>query len=266
VSMLSKLEEAIKELERRKDELLGKIQEAGWKDDRGGDVEYRETPELKDFREFTYPPEIKVLPPEIKILYQQWYSAARTIVAENHAGRLVELEELYQKDGCHCISLFLKESYIDRDDQFKLMDYINLQFGILAGVLEHLKFSMYDIELNVYSVLMRNEIEAAKYLLKNGFLRSAGVLAGVVLERHLKNLLRKHDPPIQYSGRATLGRLNNLCEGKVYDTAEASRVEVLNQLRIKCVHDKEREPDSEDVKELIEGVSKMIKKHLVPAS
>ena len=91
--------------------------------------------------------------------------------------------------------------------------------------------------------------------------RPAGVLAGVVLERHLKNLLRKHTPPIKYTKNATLSSLNGLCKDTVYDLVTWRRVQHLTDLRNLCAHDKTREPSKNEVEELVDGVSAVLKTH-----
>lgn len=267
MTMLSKLNEAIRELERQKGELLEAIQKAGWKDDRP----HRKTREtiVETGIELLslgtqVVPATAPLPVNANATYQKWYSAARVIIAKNQPDRLSEFDGLYSRKDSSAIKDYLGKPNIEKKQQFRLMDLINTQFEILAAVPEHLKYSLFDIELTAYSILMDDELGAAKYLLKNGFLRSAGALAGVILERHLKNLLRKHTPPIKYREKATLGPLNDLCKDEIYDVAVWRNVQHLADLRNLCDHDKEREPTKEEVTVLIDGVSAHLKNHPTP--
>ena len=261
--MLAKLEKAIRELEAQKQELLDKIQEHGWKDDRTNE----RIPELRELLynlrldEEKVIPEKASLPPSAGRNYQQWYSAARVILAKNQPDRLTEFDEVYSR-----IRKMLRERYITKHEQFKLMDLMNAQFDILAAVPSHLRFSIYDIELEAYSVLMDDELEAARHLLSKGFSRPAGVLAGVILERHLKNLLQKHTPPIKYRKNATLSSLNDLCKEAVYDLVIWRKVQHLTDLRNLCAHDKTREPAKDEVTELIRGVSAILRTHNIRVS
>ncbi|MBN2379466.1 hypothetical protein JXM67_06650 [candidate division WOR-3 bacterium] len=263
------MKEAIRELERQKNELLEAIQVTGWKDDRPRRKtrEIRErTDILLDFGENVIPATAP-LPLNAGVTYQKWFSAARVIIAKNQPDRLSEFDSLYsRKDsrGPYAIKDYLGKPNIEKEQQFRLMDLINTQFEILAAVPEHLEYSLYDIELTAYSILMDDELGAARYLLKNGFLRSAGALAGVILERHLKNLLSKHTPPIKYPKKATLAPLNDLCKDKIYDVTVWRKVQHLFDLRNLCDHDKEREPTKEEVAELIDGVSAHLKNHPTP--
>ena len=254
---LASLEKAIKDLEKQKDELLRKIEENGWKDDRPK----KKIPSYKkditlalDNMNIIIEPEKSPLPREIGQIYQKWYNAVHVIIEKNQRGRISEIEEMHSS-----IMELIKSRYLTKEEEFHLMDLINFQFDILAAVPEHLKYSLYDIELTVYSVLMDDEVEAAKYLLKNGFLRAAGAIAGVTLERHLKNLLRKHAPPIKYKKKDTLSQLNDLCKEMVYDFVTWRKVQHLIDLRNLCDHDKEREPTKKEVRELIDGVSAILK-------
>jgi len=255
MNMLSKLEQAIQELGVQKQELLDKIQEYGWQDDRLNERIPEERVSLWAglLDEEKVIPEKSPLPPDVGRVYQQWYSAARVILAMNQPNRLAEFDAAYS-----LIRPALRGRHITKDGQFSLMDHINAQFDILAAVPAHLRFSIYDIELEAYSVLMDDELEAARHLLSKGFSRPAGVLAGVILERHLKNLLRKHTPPIKYRKNATLSSINDLCKETVYDLVTWRKVQYLTDLRNLCAHDKTREPTKDQVAELVGGVSAIL--------
>jgi len=254
--MLAQLEKAIQELKVRKEELLGNVQQQCWADDRANErIPERIEPAFDlDSDAGKRIPEQSPLPPVTGGAYQQWYSSARAILARNQPDRLDEFDSLYAS-----IKQLLAGRYVTKHQEFELLDKINAQFDILAAVPSHLQFSLYDIELEAYSVLMDDELEAARHLLSKGFLRSAGVLAGVMLERHLKNLLRKHTPPIKYRKDATLSSINGLCKESVYDLVTWRKVQHLTDLRNLCAHDKPREPTKEDVSELLGGVSAILK-------
>lgn len=270
MTMLAQLQNAIKELELQKQKLLDEIQTWGWKDNRHNTrkkiPEKRESALDADLYSLTQEkvtPARCLLSSSIYGLYQHWYSAVRTIIEKNQPSRVQEFESAYSSSGKTSggvgIKQLLAKRYVTQEEQFELMDLINAQYDILAAVPSHLKFSIYDIELTAYSILMDDEIAAAQYLLKNGFLRSAGALAGVVLERHLKTLLRKHTPPIKHKEKDALSALNDLCKNAVYDLVTWRKVQHLADLRNLCDHDKVREPTKDEVAELIRGVGAMLK-------
>ena len=258
MSMMSNLEDAIKNLEKEKEYLLRAIELGGWKSYKTYTYQEKDFYTVDDYLSH---PERKRIPSKVVFLYQKLYAAIHVIIEKNQRGRISEIEEMHSS-----IMKLIKSRDLTKEEQFHLMDLINFQFDILAAVPEHLKYSLYDIELTVYSVLMDDDLEAARYLLKNGFLRAAGAIAGVTLERHLKNLLRKHAPPIKYKKKDTLSQLNDLCKETVYDFVTWRKVQQLIDLRNLCDHDKEREPTKKEVKELIDGVGAITKEMKNPTA
>jgi len=255
MTMLKDLEAAIQQLEAQKNELIARIQDAGWENDRPiGAIPEKRIPIIHDFDWETVRPEQRSLPSDAGHMYQQWYSASRVILAKNQPGRMSEFDDLYSQ-----MYALLEKRYLEKHQQFALVDLIQAQFNILAAVPAHLRFSIYDIELTVYSVLMDDEMQAARHLLSRGFLRSAGALAGVILERHLKTILRKHTPPIKYPAKAGLSKLNDLCKGTAYDLVTWRKVQLLTDLRNLCDHDRSREPTKDEVRELVDGVSGILR-------
>lgn len=274
MNMLINLEKAIEELEAQKDELFQKIESCGWEDDR----HFEPIPETREiiknpidndiFDQFknteVIRPEKRPLPCDIGGRYQKWYGAARVIIEKNQPVRLNEFDDIYdirdKKNRSGGIRQLILRKYLEKKDQFLLFDLINRQFDILAAVPNYLRYSIYDIELTAYSILMDDEISASMHLLSKGFLRPAGALAGVILERHLKNLLRKHIPPIKYKETDALSALNELCKKhEIYDVIEWRRIQHLTDLRNLCDHPKEREPTKEEISDLINGISKILK-------
>lgn len=103
-----------------------------------------------------------------------------------------------------------------------------------------------------------SELEAAKVLFKNGFLRAAGAIAGVVLEKHLiqvcnnyKINLRKRKPTISDYNEA-------LKKYGIIDVPLWRNIQRLGDIRNLCVHGREREPAVDEVEELVNGVEKII--------
>lgn len=157
---------------------------------------------------------------------------------------------------------FLSLTYMSQEEQFAAMDSLRQQSAILHAVPDHVLYSAIDLELEAYATLMDDELSAARTLFKRGFLRPAGALAGVILERHLKNLLRKNVPPVASRKNAMLGTLNDLCKEAVYDVVVWRRVQHLTDIRNLCVHEKERDPAPAEVDELLTGVSGILKTHV----
>lgn len=93
----------------------------------------------------------------------------------------------------------------------------------------------------------------------NGFLRGGGVVAGVVLEKHLAQIAANHDIPIRKQ-HPTINDLNEaLKNGGVIEVPNWRAIQRLGDLRNLCGHNKGREPTTEDISELIDGVEKFSK-------
>lgn len=107
--------------------------------------------------------------------------------------------------------------------------------------------------------LFDSELEAAKELNKNKFSRGAGAIAGVVLEKHLTQVLLNHNLKITKS-HPSISELNNILKSsEVYDTPTWRKIQYLGDIRNLCDHNKEKEPTKEEVAELISGVDAIVK-------
>ena len=67
------------------------------------------------------------------------------------------------------------------------------QLNILKAVQARFESSLFDIKQLVQADLFDDELAAAKMLNKNKFVRAAGAIAGVVLEKHLDQVLKNHN-------------------------------------------------------------------------
>ena len=107
--------------------------------------------------------------------------------------------------------------------------------------------------------LFDSELEAARELAKHKFNRAAGVVAGVVLERHLKEvcasykvIMRKKAPQISDLNDA-------LKKATVIDTPQWRSIQYLGDIRNLCAHDRQSEPTADQVGDLLDGVTNVTK-------
>jgi hypothetical protein len=102
-------------------------------------------------------------------------------------------------------------------------------------------------------------LDAARELTKHGFLRGAGAIAGVVLEKHLLQVAQNHSLSIRKQ-HPTISDLNDaLKNGSVLDVPQWRGIQRLGDLRNLCDHNKHREPTEIELAELIDGVEKITK-------
>jgi hypothetical protein len=151
--------------------------------------------------------------------YQRWYTEASAVIRQLIPDRLAEFEHLYKGDGKRKsidITTFTIQDWTNGvrasdtgsgakrfDDCAAVSMRFQNQLAILKASERRFESSLLDIRQLVYADLMDSEIEAGRELLKHGFRRAAGAVAGVVLEKHLgqiaqnhKITLKKKDPTI----------------------------------------------------------------------
>jgi hypothetical protein len=132
------------------------------------------------------------------------------------------------------------------------------QVSILVSARDRLGRLLADIAGTLEATLLDDELEAAEALLKAKHLRSAGIVAGVVLERHLKSVVATHQLSLGRN-KAQIANLNNaLKEAGVIDVPRWRAIQRLGDLRNLCGHDGEREPTTDDVREMIDGTQKIV--------
>lgn len=83
------------------------------------------------------------------------------------------------------------------DDLSTIIMKFQTQFMILKSVQVKFESSLFDIKQLLQADLLDSEIDSSKELLKNGYLRASGVIAGVVLETHLSQVCNNHNITIK---------------------------------------------------------------------
>ena len=208
--------------------------------------------------------------------YQQWYTEAHAVILQIIPTRIGEFEELYfgnrkSKDinaSTYGVQHWLNgvRSNIDRFTGEKFFDdfaaasmKFKTQFEILCSANSRFTSSLFDIRQILQADLFDSELDAARELLKNGFLRGAGAIAGVVLERHLGQVIKNHKV-ITKKKNLSISELNDLLKNNgVIDVPTWRNIQRLADLRNLCDHNNVVEPKKEDVSELIENTEKTIK-------
>jgi hypothetical protein len=218
-------------------------------------------------------PVVKASELSFRSAYQNWYSQALRVVEQLLPDRYTEFRELYRLDKQPkelTLRTYAITDYVHgttrKDGLGKeifsshgvAMTKFDDQIAILASARGRLDSLLADIEGTLESTLLDDELETAGELLKAKHLRSAGIVAGVVLERHLKGVLANHGLSLGRK-KSQIGNLNDaLKEGKVVDVPRWREIQRLGDIRNLCGHDGEREPTAEEVRELIDGTAKVI--------
>ena len=136
---------------------------------------------------------------------------------------------------------------------------LNYQIAILKSAHSKIGTILADITSIIHAELFDNELDAARELLKSGFLRASGTMAGVTLEWHLSNLLNKHNLRVTKKTPSISDLNEQLKKSGVFDVPTRRNIQRLGDLRNLCAHNKNREPTKEEVDELIKEVAKVVK-------
>jgi hypothetical protein len=214
--------------------------------------------------------------PSFASSYQSWYSEALALVRQVLPDRLADFISHYQKP---------KQRKEITFENYKIEDYLQglrvtrtqgelqstvvrpdaaipqfrQQLGIVESIVPRFESSLFEIRQLAQADLFDSELDAASELLKNKFLRAAGVVAGVVLEKHLAQVCGNHKIAVTKKN-PTIADLNDLLKNaNVYDVPQWRSIQFLADIRNLCGHNRKTDPTVEQVTDLIAGVSKITK-------
>jgi uncharacterized protein (UPF0332 family) len=205
--------------------------------------------------------------------YQSWYSEALVLLKQLLPDRVSDFVRLYEKpknrkdvtyenyvieDALQGLGRKNKTGEIILGPANAIPKFVQ-QLNIVKSVSRRFESSLFDIRQLVQADLFDSELDAARELNKKGFTRGAGAIAGVVLERHLKQVCKNHNITIT-KRNPTINDLNQLLkDNNIIEVPDWRFIQRLSDLRNLCDHDKEKEPTRGEVEELINGVEKIIK-------
>lgn len=204
--------------------------------------------------------------------YEQWYSESSSIIEIILPRRLKDFELYYHNpkgDSIRKAITYTKPTQEGFNNSFDLeipakqVDYAKSlfanQLAILKSCEKRFESSLFDIKQFLQAELFDNELESAKELNKNGFVRCAGAIAGVVLEGHLLQVCLNHEVKVAKKNPVISDLSQLLKNNEIIEIHIWRNIQRLSDIRNKCDHKKENEPTKDDVDDLIDGVDKIIK-------
>lgn len=210
--------------------------------------------------------------PDFRLNYQNWYSKSYLVVKQFLPDRLSDFVNLYKLDkrkeiknsnytiydaliGIQITSPLGEIKASPKDALIKFQQ----QIAILESVLEVLDSSLNNIQQLVQADIFDSEIDTSKELLKKGFIRAAGAICGVVLEKHFSTVLYSHSLSLSKKN-PTINDYNELLKNQnIIDIPTWRHIQLLGDIRNLCDHDKKQEPTNDQVQTLIDGTDKIIK-------
>ena len=211
--------------------------------------------------------------PSFRENYQAWYSEAKALVRQLLPDRLSDFTRYYEKPKSrreityanYVIEDYLEGLAVTRTRGGTVVEpdaaipRSSQQLSIVNSIRERFRSSLFDIRQLAQADLFDSELDAASELAKNKFTRAAGTLAGVVLERHLKEVCNNHGVKIRKRNPQISDLNDALKNAGVFDTPQWRSIQHLGDLRNLCAHDKESEPTAEQINDLLAGVARVTK-------
>ncbi len=213
----------------------------------------------------------KIELPKFDLDYESWYSEALRVIKQIIPDRLDDFVKHYKNEKRKEID-FLTYTISDAllglttrrygevvADKSAALAKMQGQVSILKSAQKKFESALFDIVDVLQADLFDSELDAAQSLAKNGFVRAAGAVAGVVLEKHIGHVCDQHGLKSKKHHPSIADFYQLLKEAGVIDTPMWRFIQHLGDIRNLCDHGKDREPTREEVMEMIEGVKKVAK-------
>lgn len=219
-------------------------------------------------------------PLEVAIPYQSWYNKSLYLIKTIIPERLAEFCSYYNR----------KEYKVFDFSKYSIQDYLSglqpakplvivkdlpacaismflQQIAIVQSIEEFVESVARSLNFEIIAEVNDTEIKTARKLLRYN-VRASGCIVGVVLESHLKRVLKKYNPLDKTKDKdLNLSVLNDkLRELHIIDDVLWRKIQWLSDIRNLCDHNKidevtgqTIEPQKDDVKDFIDSTEKIIK-------
>lgn len=218
-----------------------------------------------------YLEEHKLTLPNFKSEYEKWYSEALEVIKQILPSRYDDFKRLYKDERrkdvsylTYTMSDYMIGVRITRGleivaDEKAAFPKFEQQMKILKAAERRFESSLFEIRQLLQADLFDSEIDTARELLKNGYNRAAGAVAGVVLETHLQQVSVNHNVTVKAKNPTISDYNDALKEAQIVDVPTWRSIQHLADLRNLCDHKRTREPKPEEIEDLINGVAKISK-------
>lgn len=216
----------------------------------------------------------KFLKADFKDNYNSWYNESLSVIKQLMPERLDDFVMLYKLPkrktteisyltytiSDYLMDLVVKDGFGDiKVNGTAAVTKFQQQCQIVQSLKKRFESSLYDIKQLVQADLMDSEIDSAKLLLKNGFLRAAGAICGVVLEKHFSTICQTRGLKLSKKNPC-LNDYNQLLKDEgVIATPMWRKISYLADIRNLCDHNKKEEPTEEQLVDLVNETVKIIK-------
>lgn len=212
--------------------------------------------------------------PSFKNEYQRWYSESLALLQQVLPNRVADFIRHYEKpnnrknidyenyriedylQGLRVTRGFDKEVVVDSS---AAIPQFQQQLAIVKAAKARFESSLFEIHQIVQADLLDSELDAAEVLAEHKFIRAAGAVTGVVLEKHLAQVCADHQLSISKKN-PTISDFNEaLKAGSIIDLPQWRFIQHLADIRNLCDHGRTQEPTTEQVNDLLQGAKKVTK-------
>lgn len=203
--------------------------------------------------------------------YHAWYNESLCLIKQLMPERLNDLKSYYRLEkrkaidyetytvSDYLVGLVVRDGWGTVVDTDAVVSKFKQQLAIVKSLKERFNSSLYDIKQLLQADMFDSEISAARELLSKGFLRAAGAVSGVVLEKHLSIVCQNHGLVAKKKAPSINDLNQSLKDNDIIDVPLWRNIQYLGDLRNLCDHGKDREPTKDEIEDLINGTSKVMK-------
>lgn len=214
---------------------------------------------------------IKALP-KFNSSYQPWFSKSQAVIKQILPDRLTDFNSYYEypkprkeisfqnymiKDALQ--GLTIREYGAVKTNASAAIPELVQQVNILRAAKAALGSRLMEIRSILQADLFDSELDSARALAKAGYLRAAGAVCGVLIEKHLAEVCQTHgcSPKKKNPGISDLNQ--SLKDNDTITVPQWRFVQHLADIRNLCDHAKGRDPTKDEIADLITGTEKVLK-------
>ena len=212
--------------------------------------------------------------PSFTFEYQSWYSEALALIKQVLPDRFEDFKSYYEfprvrkeitaanyriRDCLQGLKITRGYNEVVIVDSKSAIPIFVQQLNIVKSAKATLASSLIELTSILQADLFDSEIDSARALAKSGFLRAAGAICGVVIEKHLKQTCNTHGITIRKKNPALSDLNQALKDNNSISVPQWRFIQHLADIRNICDHDKGKEPDKNEIDDLISGTDKVLK-------
>ena len=211
--------------------------------------------------------------PKFNVAYEAWYSECIVLLKQILPDRLQDFKDHFEPARNRKEVNFenyriqdalkgLKQTGVAGEiylNETCALPHFRQQLAILKAARKRFESSLFEIRQLVQADLFDSELDAARELLKNKFVRAAGAIAGVLLEKHLRQVCDDHAVNITKKNPGISDLNEALKAASVIEVSQWRHITLMGDYRNLCDHNKAKEPTHEQVSDLLDGTDKILK-------